>query len=244
MEAFRTMPKMGREEFEDHLYFLWVLASQISRLGYESLRRSQTVVELKRYRENLQSMVRERTEQLEKALKKIEALSVKDSLTGCFNRRYLSEKLPSELKRANRYERRLALILVDIDHFKDINDTHGHLCGDQVLIEFVDILQKNLRKGVDWLVRYGGEEFVLVLPETGLPGAEKHAERLRTTIQDARFRWEGESVSITASFGVSAYDPTEGKEGFDAENLIESADACLYEAKQGGRNRVVSGPAE
>jgi diguanylate cyclase (GGDEF)-like protein len=181
-------------------------------------------------------------ESLEKANGEIRLLSRKDSLTGCYNRGYLNEHLPHEIKRAMRYHHPLSVALCDLDHFKKVNDLHGHLCGDMVLREFVQCLMPLIRSDMDWLARYGGEEFLLVLPETGFHNASRLAERLRKHISKKVFTWEGEKITITASFGVTGFDQRKAGENFSPDDLIEMADQYLYQAKNQGRNRVVSGP--
>jgi diguanylate cyclase (GGDEF)-like protein len=181
-------------------------------------------------------------ESLEKANGEIRLLSRKDSLTGCYNRGYLNEHLPHEIKRALRYHHPLSVALCDLDHFKKINDRHGHLCGDMVLREFVQCLMSLIRSDMDWLARYGGEEFLLVLPETGFNNASRLAERLRKHIAKKAFKWEGAKIMITASFGVTGFDQRRTADNFSADDLIQVADQYLYQAKNQGRNRVVSGP--
>ena len=127
---------------------------------------------------NLDDLVNERTAQLEKLLEEIRHLSVTDGLTGCYNRRALQDKLPEEIERAQRYHRPLAVVFMDIDHFKQFNDQHGHQLGDEVLRSAAKHVAGTLRQGVDWIARYGGEEFVLVLPETPLEAAIAIAHRL------------------------------------------------------------------
>ena len=181
-------------------------------------------------------------ESLEKANGEIRLLSRKDSLTGCYNRGYLNEHLPHEIKRALRYHHPLSVALCDLDHFKKVNDRHGHLCGDMVLREFVQCLMSLIRSDMDWVARYGGEEFLLVLPETAFNNAGGLAERLRKHISKKGFKWEGEKITITASFGVTGFDHRRSGENFSPDDLIEMADQYLYRAKNQGRNRVVSGP--
>ena len=178
---------------------------------------------------------------LEKANGEIRLLSRKDSLTGCYNRGYLNEHLQHEIKRASRYHHPLSVALCDIDHFKRVNDTFGHLCGDMVLKEFVQHILSLIRSDMDWLARYGGEEFLLVLPETSYKNASRLAERLRKQIAKKKFNWEGEEVSITASFGVTGIDKRSALEDFSSEELIEMADQYLYKAKNSGRDKVVRG---
>lgn len=156
-------------------------------------------------------------------------LSITDKLTGVFNRLKLDEVLENEFNRANRFKSNFGVIIVDIDYFKKINDTYGHLVGDQVLIHFAKIFKENIRK-VDILGRWGGEEFVILCPETDFQGTIKVAQFLREIISKYEFPTIG---SITASFGVSMYD---GDENID--KIIARADEALYKAKQNGRNKV------
>lgn len=190
----------------------------------------------------LYERLRRDKESLEQANAKILYLSQRDALTGCFNRGYMNDQLPREIRRAVRYRRALSLTLCDIDHFKTINDSYGHQCGDRVLKEFVESLNELIRTDSDWLARYGGEEFLLVLPETALENAERLAQRLRARIAGKTFEWQEEAIQITASFGVVGFSAGELPKGLQAEALLNRADALLYRAKKKGRNRVVSGP--
>jgi diguanylate cyclase (GGDEF)-like protein len=183
--------------------------------------------------------LRRRNEALEKYNKQIQYLSQRDPLTGCYNRRYMNEHLPREIRRARRYRRELSIALCDIDHFKNINDTLGHAAGDRVLQQFVKSVNGLIRTDSDWLVRYGGEEFLVVLPETGLENALRLAERLRRRIADRDFTHQGETSRITASFGVIGFGVDASPEKTSAESLLRQADANLYRAKMEGRNRVV-----
>jgi diguanylate cyclase (GGDEF)-like protein len=179
---------------------------------------------------------------LEKANKEIKLLSRTDSLTGCYNRGHLNELLPREINRALRYKHPLALAMCDIDHFKEVNDTYGHQCGDEVLKILVQSITDLIRADTDWLARYGGEEFMLVLPETNLDNAHGLAERLRKHIAQKTIETEEDKVSITASFGVTAFDVSTKSSSITPEALINAADKYLYEAKKQGRNKVVKGP--
>ena len=189
----------------------------------------------------LYEKLRKDKEALEQANKKILYLSQRDALTGCFNRGYMNDQLPREIRRAVRYRRALSLALCDLDHFKTINDSCGHQCGDWVLKEFVRCLNELIRTDSDWLARYGGEEFLLVLPETALENAVRLAERLRAHIAGTEFGWEGEKIAVTASFGVVGFSAGQLPKALQAEALLKRADDHLYRAKQKGRNRVVSG---
>jgi diguanylate cyclase (GGDEF)-like protein len=154
----------------------------------------------------------------------------------------MNEHLPREIRRAIRYRRALSLAICDLDHFKAVNDTHGHQCGDRILCEFVKSVNELIRTDSDWLARYGGEEFLLVLPETSLENAYRLAERLRTQIASKGFEYQGEKITITASFGLTGFKPETAPEILQAEALLNRADKLLYQAKSEGRNRVVSGP--
>jgi len=175
---------------------------------------------------------------LREANEQIKRLSITDPLTGCYNRGYLMEHLPKEIKRAVRYLHPLSIAMTDIDHFKNVNDTYGHQAGDTVLRSFVELIRSSIRDGVDWVARYGGEEFVIVIPETELKCAEKVAERLRRKIETTEVSIGNDRrIKITASFGVVCFDPKEKKE-ISTDKLIKEADKMLYEAKNEGRNRV------
>lgn len=167
--------------------------------------------------------------------RRLEELAHTDPLTKTLNRRALSERLAAEMERVRRYSTTMSLLLIDLDHFKLINDTHGHLTGDQVLIEVAAVLQRVVR-AVDIVARYGGEEFVVVLPETGTPGAEAFAERLRELIEGQAFvSARGTPIRLTTSIGVASF-PGFGAES--VEDLLANADQALYRAKSDGRNRV------
>ncbi len=167
----------------------------------------------------------------------IRILSIKDPLTGIFNRVYLMERLPQEIKRSQRYGHPLSIIMCDIDHFKTVNDEFGHKAGDQILKGFVQCLSASIRLDIDWIARYGGEEFLIVLPETELQPACLVAERLRRVVSEKVFRLKGKDIRITSSFGVSSFHPgKDQKTTFDS--MMEQADEFLYEAKREGRNRV------
>jgi diguanylate cyclase (GGDEF)-like protein len=180
-------------------------------------------------------------ESLENANKEIRRLSITDPLTGIFNRRYLTDHLFDEVKRARRYKHHLSLILCDIDHFKKVNDTYGHQVGDIVLQKFTSWINDMIRSGVDWQARYGGEEFVVVLPETEIGGAKLLAERLRQNIKQKLVQALGQEFRITASFGVTGFGPHDAENIPSPEALINIADKFLYQAKKQGRDQVISG---
>jgi diguanylate cyclase (GGDEF)-like protein len=162
-------------------------------------------------------------------------LTIIDGLTDIHNKRYLLEFLDRELARSARYQRPLALVMYDLDHFKNINDEMGHLGGDYVLREISTCIKASIRKE-ELFARYGGEEFVVVLPETPPDGALMVAERLRALVEQHHFEYEGKSFPVTISVGVAT---TIGDEALTPSELIRQADEKLYKAKDAGRNRVV-----
>jgi diguanylate cyclase (GGDEF)-like protein len=165
-------------------------------------------------------------------------MTITDGLTDVRNKKKLDELLGKEIPRAVRHNRDLSLLMIDIDHFKDVNDTYGHLAGDSVLRDLAGILQKRLRPD-DELGRYGGEEFAAMLPETSLNGALKIAEDLRALVEQHRFVVEGEQIRVTVSIGAAALTG-----GMDAKGFFRAADEMLYKAKNSGRNRVCPPPKE
>ena len=160
----------------------------------------------------------------------------RDPLTGILNRNAIFELFRKELSRALRENNEIAIVMVDIDHFKDLNDTHGHMAGDAVLREFTGRIARSLRP-YDGVGRYGGEEFLVVLPGCELRAAMKHAERLRALMADVRFDTSEGRHTVTSSLGVASTASSEQK---DMDSLIRAADAALYRAKRNGRNRVES----
>ncbi len=162
-------------------------------------------------------------------------LSNTDHLTGLFNRRFLMEALDKEVQRARRKDGQVALLLLDIDHFKRVNDTHGHLQGDVVLQKVALHIQKELRS-YDVAARYGGEEFVAVLPDTSLKEAFNVADRIRLSVQGMRFAGSLSNEQVTVSLGVALF-PSPCFD--DIDGLLRSADEALYQAKERGRNRVI-----
>ncbi len=163
----------------------------------------------------------------------LERLSVTDPLTGLYNRRHLMGTLASELQRSQRLRRTFSVLLLDVDHFKQYNDTHGHPAGDAVLVKIADILRHTTR-GVDCVARYGGEEFVVMLIEATVSTGATVAERIRARVAD-----EG-GGKVTVSIGVAEYPA----HGGTPDELIASADAAMYQAKSGGRNRMVVASGE
>ena len=201
--------------------------------------------------------------EMEAMNRRLEEISVRDPLTGLYNRRYFQDRLLHEFQRGERHQRPMALIMLDIDHFKRVNDTYGHPVGDEVLRGLALVLVNQTRT-IDIVCRYGGEEFAALLPETDLDAAHQVAERLREVVAHTGFHRltpgtagtagaaqsaasaggvndvagsvEGDQLHCTVSVGVASYD---GTQFLTAEQFVEAADKALYAAKHGGRNRVV-----
>jgi diguanylate cyclase (GGDEF)-like protein len=202
---------------------------------------------LMRQKRILERAVEMRTEDLEK--EKAELLNAReqmrhyaehDDLTGLWNHRIIIERLRQEVDRSQREGSPLSVILIDLDHFKNVNDTYGHPAGDLVLKEVSAVLQRSVRS-YDWVGRYGGEEFLLILPGSTFAGARVRAENMRIAVHAAHIHDGEQIIPITASFGVAAGFPSE------YEILIQTADEALYRAKDNGRNCVIAteiAPAE
>lgn len=165
---------------------------------------------------------------------RVSELSLTDELTGCGNRRMLAREMEREIKRADRYGRSLGLIILDIDHFKMVNDSYGHLTGDSIIRKLGRLVQEQIRE-IDSCIRYGGEEFVVLLPETDPAGALSVAEKLRSAVIGTPFVVKGATHWVTISLGVAVYP----QHAADGDELIQHADDALYGAKKAGRNRTI-----
>lgn len=209
----------------------YILVALRNDAAHHEAHRLQTelVASLQNREEELKQKVSERTAELVQKNKLLETLSISDRLTGLNNRLRLDQVLVNEHSRTTRYGGSLSIVLLDVDHFKSVNDTYGHLVGDKVLIEVAQTLRKSTR-AVDVVGRWGGEEFLIVCPDTTLEGAKARAEKLRALIALQAFPEVG---AKTASFGVASL-----REGETIDNLIARTDAALYRAKHNGRNRV------
>jgi len=170
-----------------------------------------------------------------KLYKDIETLAITDGLTGVYTRRYFIERFDEEIKRSRLHKNSLAFLMIDADHFKAVNDQHGHLTGDAVLKEVAHIIQEGVRE-IDIVGRFGGEEFCVVLPDTDLEGSRVVAERIRKAAEVKLIKAYDNALHITLSIGIALY-PADGKL---LEELMDKADWALYRAKSQGRNRVVA----
>ncbi len=169
--------------------------------------------------------------QVEDLLSKVGIMAITDPLTGIFNRRHLESELEKEFSKRKRYKQAITCLILDVDHFKRVNDSYGHKAGDMVLKELAQRLKQSLRQ-VDIVARWGGEEFVIVLPQVGRDDAVKSASRIHALVSNAKF--ENIDEPITVSIGVSCVSDSINT----AEELIDAADRALYQAKKNGRNRV------
>ena len=171
-------------------------------------------------------------------------MATTDALTGANNRHYFDKHVNRELKRVRRFGGPLSVLVLDIDHFKAVNDVHGHSVGDDVLVAFAGRISAALPRDYDWCARIGGEEFVVVLPQTDLPGAIVVAEKLRQYVANAPIKTEAGNIQVTVSIGVAALCCLlQGSES-ELDDLMELADKALYRSKQLGRNRVTAAESQ
>jgi len=223
---------------KDDLFFLTSLSAPIALAIENALlyARSKLAEErLQKASDDLEKEVMNRTSQLKKANDNLEQLSITDGLSGLYNYRYLIHSLNSELKRAIRYNHTLALLLMDIDYFKNLNDSYGHRCGDYVIETVGKLLKSNVR-ATDIVARYGGDELAVMLIETSTKSAHEVAEKLKLEIGSHIFRWQTTELSVSVSIGLATAPAPGIQEG---SHLVEAADRALYQAKRAGRNAVV-----
>ncbi|GAB0111174.1 hypothetical protein PA7559_24440 [Pseudoalteromonas distincta] len=197
-------------------------------------------------RQELESQVDERTfelqvtlRELEEKNRELEQLNTEDALTGAKNRRFFDKKLVMELRRSRREQTPLSIIMLDIDHFKSINDTYGHIIGDQVIRAVSGTIKSYLKRPLDEVARYGGEEFVVLLPNTPNDGAQDIAEQIRAAIEKSTVTVANNEIKFTISAGVYTHVADDIN---NPQIFTECADKALYYAKQHGRNQVINFP--
>ena len=190
----------------------------------------------------LEERVQERTlelnialQELESANQELERKNVLDELTGLHNRRFYDQKIVAEYRRSRRNLTALSLVLIDVDLFKLVNDTHGHLAGDQCLIWLASHIKQSLKRSTDKAFRYGGEEFCLILPNTDAEGALLFAEQLRIRVHEQAFQFRDIEIPLTISCGISTYQQ---QVDIGPEQIFSGADNALYQAKHNGRNQT------
>ena len=214
-----------------------MIASQVIQCGaYDYLPKSQiSKKSLARIIHNTMEKFRMKSE-IKQAMEKMAELSTKDELTDLYNRRYFMESAEREVSGTARYGQDLSLLMLDLDFFKQVNDTHGHPAGDAVLQQTARLLKKSIRQ-YDVACRYGGEEFAVIMPNTRLTDAQIFCERLRKKIENSTVRYNSKKIRFTVSIGLAQFLPEIDKSITD---LIKRTDDGLYAAKQQGRNRVVA----
>ncbi len=207
-----------------------LLLKETSIIVKESERMGEKVRDVEGKLEN----AKKRIIKLQEALNKVREESSIDPLTKALNRGYFNRKMKEAVTAFKRYKDKTAFMMFDIDHFKKFNDTYGHQVGDKVLETVVSLIKSKIRK-TDFLFRYGGEEFALLLPKTSMKDAERLAEEVRFVIEKHRFKYKGEPISVTISIGVGCFI-----EGDSVETIVERTDKALYGAKAAGRNCVIA----
>jgi two-component system cell cycle response regulator len=210
------------------------LVTQCLEAGADDFIRKPAKLDELRSRVKVRFRLKDLTDQLMIANEKLQALAITDDITGLFNMRTMYERIENELKRAKRYGRHVSCVMMDIDHFKEVNDLHDHLFGSFVIKELGRLIKRNMRD-MDFAARYGGDEFLIVLPETNAEGAVVFTERLRAVIEAHTFDDGKSKLKRTCSFGYSTSDPAAAP---DARDLVREADHALYRAKDSGRNRI------
>ncbi|MGL6174087.1 MAG: GGDEF domain-containing protein [Cellulosilyticaceae bacterium] len=209
----------------------WVMAAPIQENG------NRYVLETLRDITNssiVENVDKKTVKELKEEIAYMNALVVTDELTGCFNRRYINERLEIDVTQTRNKKVVLNAVMLDIDFFKHVNDRYGHLVGDEILREIGGVIRSKLRKGIDWVARYGGEEFLLIIHQQNQQEVISIVEEIRKTVADRVFYYEGEEVKVTLSAGIAQVT----QEIDERDKLIEAADHKLYEAKLSGRNQI------
>jgi diguanylate cyclase (GGDEF)-like protein len=217
------------------LFFGWMSNKYILGLVENRLLNQTYIDELRTLNEKIETNNQDfikRNVELQDMQKRLQMLASHDELTGLFNRRYVLERIEEKLPQIKRHQLNFCIMIMDVDHFKNVNDEYGHAAGDDVLRTTAEILTRELRQD-DIVARYGGEEFLMLLPMTELSSAEMLVERLRSTIEKQTYLFEDVRISVTASFGITQYALND-----TADKMIDRADKALYQAKLAGRNCV------
>jgi diguanylate cyclase (GGDEF)-like protein len=233
VKPIRTLQQAARRMGEGHLTTRAPPLRGVE-LGELADTMNKMAAALQHEREDLEQLVAERTRELSELNARLERLSVTDGLTGIYNHRRFQEAINAELLRSERHKRPMAVLMIDVDFFKKVNDAMGHPAGDELLRRLAEVLSADLRQ-TDLIARYGGEEFAVILPETTKSEALQVGERMRAAVEERLNQGTPWPSKVTVSIGVATY-PEDGK---SAEQLIYAADQAMYVAKRQGRNRVV-----
>ncbi len=216
---------------------VWLMQEYLAVVAVLSIGLAILLHEIRKQRDELELRVAERTAELETANRRLQEMATTDHLTGIANRRHFHDQATRTLRRRAGGNKPASLAMLDLDHFKRINDTHGHEAGDRVINQVVRIVRDTIRPS-DLLGRFGGEEFLLLLPDTDPDSALEIAERIRRKVRNASYDNRGSPIDMTVSIGVAAWD---GEQSL--ETLIRAADSAMYQAKEAGRDQVRSAPA-
>lgn len=228
--------KLNSDDFMQIIQNHPEIGFMISRNLTQRLRKNTMQIEHTLPAETVEAHIEARTADLVRDNQMLKEMATTDPLTGVFNRRHFFELAEQELKKSQRYGSPLSAIMIDLDHFKSVNDTYGHQAGDQVLQAAARLIQENIRE-IDILGRYGGEEFAVLLPNTPMPDAKDMAERICRKIEAHPVQVDETTIPVTASLGAVGASNTDN---LTITALLDKADQALYEAKHSGRNRVMA----
>lgn len=212
----------------------WVMATPIKENGITYVMETLRDITHSGIIEDIKSKT---NDEIQNEINRMNTLVVTDELTGIFNRRYINERLPVDIEKVVKCDdnRRLTVVIMDIDYFKNINDLYGHSAGDYVLQEIVKIIKKNMNNSIDWLARYGGEEFIIVYNNIKCKDVDRTINKLKYLISETEFIYNKKIIRVTASFGVCCANDKNNS----FKIIMENADENLYKAKSDGRNRVI-----
>lgn len=230
IRAYNEEKSFSKIEFnKERVYFVIATLIKVNGTKY-------TIEALKDVTEDniLEEISKKSISDITKEVNRLNEIVVKDELTDCFNIRYVNEMLPFNISDSINENKTLSVCMLDLDYFKQINDTYGHLCGDFVLKEVGKILKDNIRKDIDWVARYGGEEFIVVFNNMPLKNVTKRVQAIKDKIEKHEFKWKDKIIKITSSFGISMLD----EDTKTVESILESADKMLYLSKEKGRNNI------
>ncbi|TYK66706.1 diguanylate cyclase [Colwellia echini] len=237
--VFQYLNRHYRNKYQKMLQKL-KSAKRSTRVAQQTMRT--LAIEQQDSQDLLEERVQERTielnialQELESANQELERKNILDELTGLHNRRFYDQKIVAEYRRSRRNLTPLSLVIIDIDHFKAVNDNYGHLTGDNCLVWLAKIINKSLKRSTDKAFRYGGEEFCLILPNTDAQGALLMAEQLRTLVAEQVFTFQETEISLTISCGIATYHQ---QTDIGPEEIFAGADKALYQAKHHGRNQT------